>query len=94
MEEKSVWQLRFLVFLLVVLLVPTQTESVLPSRQEPLPVLIGRKLMLSRTNEIYVGKSNSKKASGRKLTFTSIEEIYVGKSNSKKASGDHFLHNL
>ncbi|XP_013594811.1 PREDICTED: uncharacterized protein LOC106302965 [Brassica oleracea var. oleracea] len=37
MEEKSDWLLRFAVFFLVVLVVPTQTECVLPSRQEPLP---------------------------------------------------------
>lgn len=41
MEEKSDWLLRFAVFFLVVLVVPTQKECVLPSRQEPLPVLVG-----------------------------------------------------
>ncbi|XP_018508044.2 uncharacterized protein LOC103828119 [Brassica rapa] len=40
MDENSAWLLRFVVFLLVVLLVPTQTECVLPSQQKPLPKVL------------------------------------------------------
>ncbi|AED95131.1 hypothetical protein AT5G44575 [Arabidopsis thaliana] len=47
MEEKSASQLGLVVFLLLFLLVPTHTESSLPSQQESLPVIGSSRRLMS-----------------------------------------------
>ncbi|CAL9241963.1 unnamed protein product [Arabidopsis halleri] len=68
MEKKSASQLGLVLFLLVVLLVPTHTESALPSQQESLLVIGSRRLMSSyKTNSnIHFGGSTSGQAGGGK----------------------------
>ncbi|CAN8246159.1 unnamed protein product [Cochlearia groenlandica] len=67
MEKKSVSKLGVVVFLIVVLLVPTHTESCSPSKQEPFPIKTasGRKLMSKyKTNDIGAGGSTSEQTGG------------------------------
>ncbi|EOA14314.1 hypothetical protein CARUB_v10027483mg [Capsella rubella] len=67
MEKKSTAQLGLVLFLLVVLLVTTQTECALPSPQESLSMIGSRRRLMSsyKTNsDIDFGGSISGQAGG------------------------------